>query len=192
MKRNIALLLAAIMILSLFTACTASQLPPSLNTYTVGGASTSTGVNTGAGGSIIRNDGPNDAKDEWIVAEEYVVIQLGMTLEEVQTIIGSEGTGKKQGPFMFYTWTGFGSLGNIAVMSFKDDILVNNDPQERNVTGPLPTLEEAEALLAARGDDLAGLIDDAQERAEDTAEELGLEAPEESAADDTAPEEDAG
>jgi hypothetical protein len=178
MKRNISLLLAAVMILSLFAACAGSQSPPDLGTYTIGSTKSSSSNAEG----VIRNDAPTDAKDEWITPEEYVVIELGMTLEEVQSIIGSEGKGKKQGPFMFYTWTGFDLLGNIVTMSFKDDILMNKDPQERNVGGVLPTMEEALAYFEALG--MADAVEEAQETAEENQEELGIEVPEE----ETAPE----
>jgi len=175
MKKNIALVLAVVMVLSLFAGCSGDQMPPLLSTYTKGGSTSSTGAATGSSGSVIRNDGASEAADEWAIAEEYVIIELGMTLAEVQEIIGSEGSGKKQGKFMFYTWTGFGALGNIVVMAFKDDVLTNKDPQERNVTGTLPSLEDALAYFEALG--LSDVVEDAQETAEENQEELGLEAP---------------
>jgi hypothetical protein len=139
MKRYITLTVALAACLILLAACGKPQQPPSLNTY----ESQVKSAGKGNASSGIKIDKEKDLAPEQVTAEEYAQIVEGMTLEEVQKIIGNgdadvgkpiKNKSTAGGSMTQYYWKGYAPMNTEVKMNFnKDDILMAKDPVKSNL-----------------------------------------------------------
>ncbi|MDR2530385.1 MAG: outer membrane protein assembly factor BamE [Oscillospiraceae bacterium] len=141
MKRKIAVVVLAVLIIGTFAACNANHAPPNLNTYIIGNPDDA----SGAGPLVSR--APIEVKDEEITVEEYEQITEGMSYEEVLAIVGGEGKPqKKRGPATPYQWVGFAPMSKTVTMNFNDDgKLISKDPLKSNLAAAQTNLPSPSA-----------------------------------------------
>lgn len=85
------------------------------------------GAGIGLGSSVISQ--PASVGDEYITLDEYNQIQVGMTYEEVQEIVGSAGTVSAETSMagihtFIVTWYGNPTIGTNANVTFQNDAVV--------------------------------------------------------------------